>query len=176
MFGPNERGNLLRFTNGIWFKEKFYALSLQGTLAVIEDIDSDLRITDLSKKRAVPSVYSKRFRECLIESKGMILLIFLISKNSINIVDCAEVYLLNTAKLTWIKKESLGHRTLFLGANCCMSVSASRVGCRGNCIYFTLNNIDGWGVYEMESDTISPGWRISGSSQTRFQDWVEPQE
>ncbi|EEF44099.1 conserved hypothetical protein [Ricinus communis] len=68
---PNDRSNLLRFTNGIWFKEKLFALSLQGTLAVIEeDIDSDVRITALSKKRAVPSVSSMHFRECLIESEG----------------------------------------------------------------------------------------------------------
>ncbi|KAF2320589.1 hypothetical protein GH714_028726 [Hevea brasiliensis] len=60
---PHERAHLLRFTNGIWFKDKFYALSLHGTLAVIEDIGSDLRITALGKKRAVPSVSSKRFGE-----------------------------------------------------------------------------------------------------------------
>lgn len=41
---------LLPFTNGIWFKEKYYALSLQGTLAVIEDMDSDVGIIALGKK------------------------------------------------------------------------------------------------------------------------------
>ncbi|KAF2320590.1 hypothetical protein GH714_028728 [Hevea brasiliensis] len=105
---PHERAHLLRFTNGIWFKDKFYALSLHGTLAVIEDIDSDIRITAFGKKRAVPSVSSMHFRECLIESEGKILLVFLISRKSIKVVDEVEVYQLDTAKLTWIKKESLG--------------------------------------------------------------------
>ncbi|KAJ9159228.1 hypothetical protein P3X46_024748 [Hevea brasiliensis] len=164
---PHERAHLLRFTNGIWFKDKFYALSLHGTLAVIEDTDSDIRITALGKKRAVPSVSSMHLRECLIESEGKILLVFLISRKSIKVVDDVEVYQLDTAKLTWIKKESLGgDRTLFLGANCCMSVSASRVGCRRNCVYFTHGEDDGWWVYEMETATIN--------SSNKFPVWDEP--
>ncbi|OAY39442.1 hypothetical protein MANES_10G095400v8 [Manihot esculenta] len=147
--------SLLQFTNGIWYKEKFYALSLQGTLTVIEDIDSDLRITALGKKRAVPSVSSMHFRECLMESEGKILLVFLISRKSIKVVDCVEVYQLDTAKLTWVKKENLGSdRTLFVGGNCCMSVSASEVGCRRNCVYFTQGKVDGWWIYDMETATI----------------------
>uniref|UniRef100_A0A2C9V4U5 KIB1-4 beta-propeller domain-containing protein n=1 Tax=Manihot esculenta TaxID=3983 RepID=A0A2C9V4U5_MANES len=156
--------SLLQFTNGIWCKEKFYALSLQGTLAVIEDIDSDLSITALGKKRAVPSVLSMHFRECLMESEGKILLVFLISRKCIKVVDCLEVYQLDTAKLTWVKKENLGSdRTLFVGGNCCMSVSASEVGCRKNCVYFTQGKVDGWWVYDMETSTINsfsefPAW------------------
>ncbi|KAJ4832459.1 hypothetical protein Tsubulata_016005 [Turnera subulata] len=66
------RRRLMEFTNGIWFKDKFYALSLQGSLAVVEDagLDKDLQITTLGKKRVVPSVPSRQFRECLVESNG----------------------------------------------------------------------------------------------------------
>ncbi|KAF2320588.1 hypothetical protein GH714_028684 [Hevea brasiliensis] len=165
---PHERAHLLRFTNGIWFKDKFYALSLHGTLAVIEDIDSDLRITALGKKRAVPSVSSKRFGECMIESEGGILLVFLVSRDSINVVDCVEIYQLNIDNLTWTKKESLRNVTLIMGANCCMSVSASRVGCRRNCVYFTLCSADGWWVYDLETGIIS--------TPTKSLHWANPTE
>ncbi|KAJ6986346.1 hypothetical protein NC653_024051 [Populus alba x Populus x berolinensis] len=87
----------MRFTNAIGFKGKFYALSLQGTLAVIENIDSHLRITALGKKRAIPSDSSLHFRELMVESG----------------VDSVEVYQLDVDDLTWIKMESLGDRTLF---------------------------------------------------------------
>ncbi|WCJ18190.1 hypothetical protein M5689_000562 [Euphorbia peplus] len=64
----NQQDHLLRFSNGIWFEEKFYALSLQGTLVVIEDIDYDVRITAIGK-RVVPSIPSMHYRECMIESR-----------------------------------------------------------------------------------------------------------
>ena len=49
----------MQFTNAIGFRCKFYALTLQGTLAVIEEVDSHLEITSLGTKRAIPSVSSK---------------------------------------------------------------------------------------------------------------------
>jgi hypothetical protein len=52
----------MQFTNAIGFRRKFYALSLQGTLAMMEDIDSVLKITYLGKRRAAPSISSKHFR------------------------------------------------------------------------------------------------------------------
>ncbi|KAJ6986345.1 hypothetical protein NC653_024051 [Populus alba x Populus x berolinensis] len=110
---PSERRHFMRFTNAIGFKGKFYALSLQGTLAVIENIDSHLRITALGKKRAIPSDSSLHFRELMVESGEEVLLVFLISKASSNIVDSVEVYQLDVDDLTWIKMESLGDRTLF---------------------------------------------------------------
>ncbi|KAJ8768893.1 hypothetical protein K2173_023888 [Erythroxylum novogranatense] len=154
----------MRFTNAIGFRGKFYALSLQGTLAVIEVIDSHPRITALSKKRAAPSVSSKHFRECFAESNGEILLAFLISRKSMNIVDGVEVYRLDIRNLTWIKVESLEDTTLLIRANCCMSVSASKVGCRRNCVYFRRRSADGWCVYDMEINTISSDWSESSSS------------
>jgi hypothetical protein len=88
---PSERRHFMRFTNAIGFKGKFYALSLQGTLAVIENIDSHLRITALGKKRAIPSDSSLHFRELMVESGEEVLLVFLISKASSNIVDVGLV-------------------------------------------------------------------------------------
>ncbi|KAI8561074.1 hypothetical protein RHMOL_Rhmol04G0308200 [Rhododendron molle] len=77
---------LIQFTHAIGFNGKFYALSLQGTLAVIDE--TDFLITGLSKSRAVPSVPSMRFKEYLVESNEEILLIFLIvSRKSIRSAD-----------------------------------------------------------------------------------------
>ncbi|KAJ6716407.1 hypothetical protein OIU74_009020 [Salix koriyanagi] len=154
---PSERRHFMRFTNAIGFKGKFYALSLQGTLAVIENIDSDLRITALGKKRAIPSVSSSHFREFMVESGEEVLLVFLICKTSSSIVDAVEVYRLETDKLRWIEMDSLGDRALFSGSNCCMSVSASKAGCKRNCVYFTHRSGDYcWWVYELDKATISP--------------------
>ena len=95
-----------------------------------------------------------------MESNGEILLIFLISKKSINGVDDVEVFWLDFVRLSRIKTKSLGDQTLFVGENCCVSVSASKVGCKRNCLYFHFSNntIHGWWLYDMKSGSISPGW------------------
>ncbi|KAJ7968333.1 F-box protein [Quillaja saponaria] len=157
--------HVMQFTNAIGFRGKFYALSLQGTLAIIEDIDSSPQITALSTSRVVPSVSSRHFREYLLESDGEILLVFLISrKSSVNIVDHVEVYRLYLDRLTWSKMESLGDRTLFVGTYCCMPVLASKVGCRRNCLYFRQPTADGWWIYDMVTGSISSGWSNPNSS------------
>ena len=96
----SERKNLMTFTNAIGFNGRFYVLSLQGTLAVIDATESYPRITALSSERAVPSLLPKHFREYLLESEGNILLVFLISRKSIKVVDDAEVFQLNKARLS----------------------------------------------------------------------------
>uniref|UniRef100_A0A3Q7ERK3 Uncharacterized protein n=1 Tax=Solanum lycopersicum TaxID=4081 RepID=A0A3Q7ERK3_SOLLC len=80
-----------------------------------------------SGSRAVPSVYSKHFTEYFVESNGEILLIFLIS---IRKVDKVEVMNLQMD-----------------GTNCCISVNASELDCRSNCIYF--NEFATWKFYEL---------------------------
>ncbi|GLU08075.1 hypothetical protein SLE2022_250020 [Rubroshorea leprosula] len=153
-------GKFLQFINAIGFKGRFYALSLQGTVAeIIVDGDFNLRIRALSSKRAVPSVFSKHFTEYLVESDGRILLVFLVSRKTTKVVDDVEVFWLNIENLSWEKMGSLGERTLFLGTNCCMSVSASKARCRRNCVYFSINTDDGWWEFDMEKGSISPTWR-----------------
>ncbi|KAL4596898.1 hypothetical protein ACB092_12G196700 [Castanea dentata] len=133
----------MQFTNAIGFRGKFYILNLQGTLAVIE-VDSHLKITSLGTRRAIPSVSLKHLREYLEESDGEILLIFLISKKSTNVVDDVEIFQLDLVRLSWTKMECLGDQTLF-------------VGCKRNCLYFHFshNTIHGWWLYDMKSDSIS---------------------
>ncbi|KAH9657423.1 putative F-box protein [Citrus sinensis] len=132
----SERNRFMRFTNAIAHKGKFYALSLHGTLGVIEDID--------------------HFKECLLESDGDILLIFLISRKSVNIVDDVEVFRLDVNTLSWIKIGRLGgDSALFLGSNCFMSVSASKMGCKSDCVYFSHHREDDWWVYDLQRGSIS---------------------
>ncbi|OVA01380.1 Protein of unknown function DUF295 [Macleaya cordata] len=152
---------------------KFYALSLQGTLAVI-DIDSDIPEVEMllgTARRAVPSVSSRCFREFLIESGGEILLIFLISKKSFNKVDDVEVFRLDLTSVSWIKMESLVDQTLFIGLNCCMAISASELGCKANTIYFRQNMIDGWWEFNMGDGTITQRWEANTTIK-KFPEWV----
>ncbi|KAG8364166.1 hypothetical protein BUALT_Bualt19G0098800 [Buddleja alternifolia] len=145
----------MQFTNAIGFKGNFYALSLQGSLVVIEDIDSCFRITGIGSGRAVPSNLSRQFREYLVECNGEILLVFLVSRKCIGLVEDVEVFRLDIDKLLWVKVESLGDWTLFLEDECCMAVDSSKLGCKKNCVYFTHYRVDNWWVFEMENGRIS---------------------
>ncbi|KAG4999470.1 hypothetical protein AAZX31_08G064400 [Glycine max] len=145
----------MQFTNAIGFKGKFYVLSVQGSLVVIENIDSVPKVMDISGTRIFPSVSSNHFREYLLESDGEVLLVFLISrKSSVHSVDDVEVYQLNMGRLSWVKLESVGERAVLVGSNCSMSVLASEVGCRKNCIYFKHPVVDEWCVHDMELGNI----------------------
>ncbi|KAK7319513.1 hypothetical protein RJT34_04234 [Clitoria ternatea] len=169
---PARQQQIMQFTNAIGFKGKFYALSVQGSLAVIEHIDSVPKITALSGTRIVPSVSSNHFREYMLESDGEVLLVHLISgKSSMHNVDDVEVYQLNLARLSWFKLESLGERTVFVGSNCSVCVLASEVGCRKNCIYFRHPMRDEWWVYDMESGKVLGGW--SEANPTASAIWIE---
>ncbi|KAK3016250.1 hypothetical protein RJ639_006081 [Escallonia herrerae] len=151
-YAPNQQ--CMQFTNAIGFNGKVYALSLQGTLVVVEHIDSQFKITASSSSRAVPSVPSKHFKEYLVQFDGEIFLIFLIFEKLSNAADNVEVVRLQFPRLSWVQVKSLGEKTLFAGAKTCMWVTASKVGCRSNCIYFSEGC--GWLLYDMESGNISP--------------------
>ncbi|KAK7400388.1 hypothetical protein VNO78_11594 [Psophocarpus tetragonolobus] len=154
-----QKHQAMEFANAIGVRGKFYALSVQGSLVVIEDLDSVPKVTEISATRLVPSVSSNHFREYLLESEGEVLLVFLISrKSSMHSVDGIEIYQLNLARLSWLKLGTLGERAVFVGSNCSVSVLASEVGCRRNCIYFRHSVTHEWCVYDMESSNILQGW------------------
>ncbi|KAI3448219.1 hypothetical protein Pfo_004884 [Paulownia fortunei] len=165
----------MQFSNAIGFQGKFYALSLQGSVVVVEEIDSCFRITAIGASRAVPSKVSRQFREYLVESDGEILLVFLVSRKSIDLVEDVEVFRLDIAKLVWVKVERLGDRTLFLEDECCMGVTASKVGCKKNCIYFNHHRVDKWRIFDMESGHISPAFGTNTEIQESVM-WDEPME
>ncbi|XP_049350396.1 uncharacterized protein LOC125815033 [Solanum verrucosum] len=174
LIDPNDpKGQLIQFSNAIIFKGKFYALSSQGTLAVIEEVENQFQVTRFSRRQAIPSSYSRHFIEYLVESNGEILLIFLISERSNRVVDKVEVFKLKIEDLSWLRLENLGDRTLFAGIKCGMSVPASQIGCRNNCVYFTHHYIDGWRLYDIGSGCISPCYDDAGS-EIKDPVWEEP--
>ncbi|KAK4573485.1 hypothetical protein RGQ29_031445 [Quercus rubra] len=124
----NAQKHYMQFTNAIGVRGEFYALTL-----------------------AIPSVSTRHFREYLVESNGEILLNFLISKKSINVVDDVEVFGLDFVRLSRIKTESLGDQTLFVGDNCCVCLCD-------------------WWLYDMESGGISQG-RSDTKSKTKSPVW-----
>ncbi|KAL3635391.1 hypothetical protein CASFOL_019938 [Castilleja foliolosa] len=153
----------MEFANVIRFpKKNIYAISRQGSLAFIElDVDSgNYEITALGRSRVVPNCrMSKHFREYLLEYKGEIYVVFLLSRVSIKVVDNVEVFRLDKSRLLLEKVDRLvGDAMFFLQDNRCMGISASSLGCSegSNCVYFTHDKADGtWFVYDMKSSCIS---------------------
>lgn len=84
------------------------------------------------------------------------LVIFLISRQSINVADDIEAFNFDFGSSSWVKKKRLGDQVLFIGLSCSMSMSANQLGYRGNCILFTQHAKDGWWVFSMEDGNISP--------------------
>ncbi|KAG8368579.1 hypothetical protein BUALT_Bualt15G0060200 [Buddleja alternifolia] len=146
---------------------------IEITGGVLEDIDSCFRVMGIGGARAVSGKASKQFREYLVESNGEILLVFLISRRSIGLVEDVEVFRLDIGKLLWVKMERLGDRTLFFEDECCMWVTASKVGCRRNCIYFTHYRVDEWFLYEMETAQIFPASKNGNWETTKLNEPIE---
>ncbi|PIN17674.1 hypothetical protein CDL12_09663 [Handroanthus impetiginosus] len=160
----------MSFSNAIGFKGKFYALSLQGSLVVIEDIEDHWDITAIGKNRAVPTKVSRQFRECLVKCNGEILLVLLISRKCIDVVDDVEVFRLDFEKLLWVKVESLGDKALVVEDECCMWVDARMVGCKKNCVYFRVDN---WWRFDMESGRIEEAFGNGSKEVVMFGEVME---
>ncbi|KAH6823622.1 hypothetical protein C2S53_006529 [Perilla frutescens var. hirtella] len=152
----DDEGKNMQFSNAIGFEGKFYALSLQGSVVVIEEVGSCFRVTGVGGNRAVPSKVSRQFREFLVECDGEILVVFLVSKKWIDVVDDVEVFRLDVGELLWVKMEGIGDRALFVEDECCMGVDANKVGCRKNSVYFTHHGVENWWVFDMGTANISP--------------------
>ncbi|EYU39100.1 hypothetical protein MIMGU_mgv1a025591mg [Erythranthe guttata] len=153
---PYNPGENMRFTNAIGFQGKLYALTLQGSIVMIEeDVDSCFRIAVVGSRRSVPIGVSRQFREYLVESDGEILLVFLVSRKCIDVVDDVEVFRLDIDRILWVKIENIGDMALFLEDECCMWVDARKVGYKKNCVYFAYHRVDKWWVFDMGSGKIS---------------------
>ncbi|KAL3635419.1 hypothetical protein CASFOL_019966 [Castilleja foliolosa] len=152
----------MEFTNMIAFQGIYYVISRQGSLAVIElDGDSgNYAITALGRGRVVPNCrVSKHFREYLLEYKGEIYVVFLLSRVSIKVVDDVEVFRLDKSRLLLEKVDRLvGDAMFMVGDICCKGISTGLLECskRSNCVYFTHDRAnDTWFVYDMKSGCIS---------------------
>lgn len=146
------------FTSLVKFGEVYFGLSLQGALAVMQEIDGTrLAITAISSSRGVPSVSCRCFKEYLVELNGEVLLVFLIHRKSIGVVDEVEVFRLGFPDLKWVKVEGLQGKALFLDQHRLEVVNSAENGrCRGDCVYFTHGSDNRWWVYEMGNACILP--------------------
>ncbi|GER35915.1 hypothetical protein STAS_12227 [Striga asiatica] len=154
-------GEYMEFTNAIGLQGKYYAISRQGSLAVIEDVSNtcDYQITAVGENRAVPSCQgTKHFREHLLEYGEEIYLVFLVSKKWVKVVDRVEVFRLDKSRLVWEKVEKMlpDDGLFFVGPKVCMGIKSSLVGCKGNRVYFKHDGADTWHVLDMGSGEISP--------------------
>ncbi|KAF8032064.1 hypothetical protein BT93_D1084 [Corymbia citriodora subsp. variegata] len=150
----------MEFVNAVGANGKFYALSTQGTLVVIECVGSGAEIIAICPSRAVPNASWRSFRECLLEIEGEVLMVFLVCRRTVKVVDDVEVLRLNVDNYSWSKASNFRDRAFFMGANCCFHVLVSEEGwCRRNCIYFMQNaEEDVWWVFDMEKSCISRCW------------------
>lgn len=155
LFQNVERSYYMDFTDTVYLDGKIYALSLQGTLVVVEEIDSTPTITGVASNRAVPSSLGWRFfREHLVGLDGEIILVLLIHQETLGVVDGVEVFRLCLHKLKWIKGEGIGGKVLCLEPRFVWG-NSQEIGCKGDRIYFTQASFSGWMVYDMETRSIS---------------------
>ncbi|GAV83371.1 F-box domain-containing protein/DUF295 domain-containing protein [Cephalotus follicularis] len=128
---------------------KFYALSNEGELVTIEDIDNAQLLFSGS---AINGIVPRKFTSMhpfLVEAQGEILVVLLwiilgISRH-------IELFRMDFRSSSWAKMESLGDRVLFLGYNCSFCVAAGLLNLRGNCIYIANHTMQPWSVYDMET-------------------------
>ncbi|CAA0811262.1 Unknown protein [Striga hermonthica] len=150
----------MEFTNFIGLKGKFYAISRQGSLAMLEDSDGlgDYEITRLGINRAVPSKPCRHFREYLVRCERKIFLVLLLSMTSVNVVDDVEVFRLDESRLCWKKVERLpDDAVFFVQDKFCLGISASLLGCKSgsNCVYFRYARAETWFCFDMKTRSIS---------------------
>ncbi|CAA0828701.1 Unknown protein [Striga hermonthica] len=153
-------GEYMEFTNAIGLEGKYYAISRQGSLAVIEDVSNtcNFQITAVGENRAVPSCQgTKHFREHLLEYGGEIYLVFLVSTKWVNVVDRVEAFWLDRSRLVWENVEKMlpEDGVFFVGPKACMGIKSGLVGCKGNRVYFKHDGADTWHVLDMGSGEIS---------------------
>ncbi|KAL9171973.1 hypothetical protein ABFS82_03G015500 [Erythranthe guttata] len=146
----------LQFTSLVNFEGVFFALSLQGALVVMQEIDSRLTISAISSSRAVPSISCRHFKEYIALLDGEIFVVFLIHEKRSEVVDRVEVFRLSFPDLKWIKVESINGKILFLDQSY-LNLESAESNSRKNCIYFTDHGSDhNWWIYEMETGCILP--------------------
>ncbi|EYU43586.1 hypothetical protein MIMGU_mgv1a020369mg, partial [Erythranthe guttata] len=146
----------MQFTSIIKFEGKYFALSLQGALAVMQEIDTCLTITAISSSRALPSVSCRFFKEYLVDLNGEILLVYLIHQKTVKVVDKVEVFRLSSPGLKWIKVERIQGKTLYFNQNCHIYMDSTAIDGREDCIYFIRGSNNCWWKYDMGRDCISP--------------------
>ncbi|EYU43587.1 hypothetical protein MIMGU_mgv1a018427mg, partial [Erythranthe guttata] len=146
----------MQFTSIVLLEGVVLALSLQGALAVMQEIDTRLTITAISSSRALPSVSCRSFKEYLVHLNGEILLVYLIHQKIVKVVDKVEVFRLSSPGLKWVKVERIQGKTLYFDHDCHIYMDSTTIDGREDCIFFTQGSNNCWWKYDMRRDCISP--------------------
>lgn len=140
----NVEGSTLYLSDVIPYKGQFYAINETGTLVAC-DAEQD------GKMRLVTGgAYEPRKRYLVESTSGDLLHIArLRDEHTETLTTQFDVYKLETvggsrtsatdiSGFEWVKLESLGNQSLFLGRNCSLCLPTDSVpGCKRDCIYFT---------------------------------------
>lgn len=152
-----KKKSMMEFTSMVSFQGSYYAMSLQGAVAVmqVDVVDTRLTITGIGSTRAVPSSSCRFFKEYLFVMDGEIFLAFLIHRESLAVVDGVEVLRLDFVRMDWVKVERLRGKTVFLKERC-VWVDSEEFGCGDDRVYFVKGLEKIWKVFDMKSCCISP--------------------
>lgn len=95
----------------------------------------------------------------LVESRGEILLVLRRNRSIGMPANSFVVFKLDLSTSSWVRMREIGNQVLFLGKSCCVSFTATELGCRENQIYFTEPDCDNtrWWVFDMEDGSIKSG-------------------
>ncbi|KAF9613592.1 hypothetical protein IFM89_009262 [Coptis chinensis] len=133
-----------------------YALTTQS-VAVIIDRKScgtlSVRSLDFPRPRFSETI---RLEEELVESRGDIYLVVIlyVGHKAIQVAH-VEVFKMDLYKKVWVKVESIGHQVFFVAQCGSISLPATNLGLKGNCIYFSISADDLLYVFDLEDGNLS---------------------
>ncbi|THG12499.1 hypothetical protein TEA_023004 [Camellia sinensis var. sinensis] len=136
---------------------KIYGITLDGTLLTVDDVGSNLVVTELGSEKAPnPSIpETSKLDENLVDSCGEL---FIVVKSYLGMtmkIRDIEVYKMDFSRLLWTKVDSLGDRTFFLCIGNSFSCSAAESGIKHNSIYYLEGNDRDLFVFDLENYSIS---------------------
>ncbi|CAL5444237.1 unnamed protein product [Camellia sinensis] len=156
---------------------KIYGITLDGTLLTVDDVGSNLVVTELGSEKAPnPSIPgTSRLDENLVDSCGEL---FIVVKSYLGMtmkIRDMEVYKMDFSRLLWTKVDSLGDRTFFLCiTGNSFSCSAAESGIKHNSIYYLEGNDRDLYVFDLENYSISFSTPCPLQSNWLQPKWIMP--
>ncbi|KAF8395792.1 hypothetical protein HHK36_019743 [Tetracentron sinense] len=154
-----------------------YALTLQGKLAVIDQVPPGrLSVRILEVEPAKSPTMTEALDKYLVESCGEIFLVMgiytgFILEEASNI----EVFRMDFSSMVWAKVQSIGDNVFFLGDEFCLSCSTVDSKVKGNCIYFTQTNDKSLYTFTLQDKSISVSLPCPNLSTPWFSlGWIMP--
>ncbi|KAF9614044.1 hypothetical protein IFM89_014844 [Coptis chinensis] len=135
-----------------------YALTFQLMVAVIDRESCgnlSVRVLDFESPPNSRSFVFHNYH--LVESCGEIFLVCIMFLGEITIrgVHYVEIFKMDLSKEVWVKVESLGDHVFFVSQRGSMSLSATKFGLKGNCIYFPIRDKNRFYVFDLDDGNLS---------------------